>query len=152
MFIGASSARVSPPFQCHVLWVARSTSGFTSRKERASWKTSSPPIATARLRKAAQSSRPAVVAMIRVLDMVLLLVPVARLEQAIVETHIAAQQLQTATEQERDQPADTHHTADQSGAHQGGDQHIAVARAAQKMKAGDADNIQHIGRDARASE
>src|SRR5258706_346206 len=78
MFMGASSARVSPPFQRHVLWVARSISGFTSPKERASWKMSSPPIATARLRKAAQSSRPAVVTRSRVLDMALLLVRFAQ--------------------------------------------------------------------------
>src|SRR5258706_14162617 len=145
MFMGASSARVSPPFQRHVLWVARSISGFTSPKERASWKMSSPPIATARLRKAAQSSRPAVVTRSRVLDMALLLVRFAQLEQAIVEAHVAAQQPQPATEKQREQSADAHHATDQSSAHQCRDQHIAVARAAQQVQAGAACDVKHIG-------
>src|SRR5438874_4528775 len=145
MFMGASSARVSPPFQRHVLWVARSISGFTSPKERASWKMSSPPIATARLRKAAQSSRPAVVTRSTVLGMALFLVRFAQLEQAIVEAHVAAQQPQSATQQQREQSADADHAADQAGAHQCRDQHIAVARAAQQMQAGNAGDVKHIG-------
>src|SRR4051812_1111212 len=136
--MGASIARVSPPFQRQALWLATSIKGFICSKARASWNTSSPPIARARPRNRAQSAKPETEEIIKVLDMGLLLVRFAWFQQAIVETHVTAQQAQSAVQQQGDQAADAHHAADQARAHQRRHQHIAVARkhTTQKMDAG----------------
>src|SRR5579883_1401675 len=124
MLIGASSAKLSPPFQLQVLWVARSISGLTPSSERGSWKILSPPTSTAAPSDAPQRARPAMVEMTRARDMLFLILP---LEQAVVHADIAAQKLEAAVQQQEDQAGGPDHPGDKAQADQGRDQDIAIA-------------------------
>src|SRR3954467_9871298 len=138
MLIGASSARVSLPFQRQVLWVARSISGLTAPRERGSWKISSPPTSIAAPSEAPQTASPAMVAMIRVRDMALFLV--FPLDQAVIHADIAAEQPEAAVQKQQDQAAHADDAGNQTQPDQSRDQHIAVARGEprQQVNAGSA--------------
>src|SRR6185436_8961607 len=150
--MGASSARVSPPFQRQALWLATSIRGFMGSSARASWKMSSPPILTARPRLMALTRRPPAAEMTKGLGMALLLVPcilVLWLQQAIVEAHITAEQSQPAAQKQRQKTSYSDHARNQSQSDKAGHQDIAIAgqQSPQQMHTGAAHDVKHIGRD-----